>query len=131
MSERTFKAEGWMPQGKPKEGRELTESRQLIREVIFSLHRQKTQILAKMSMPPQPVNLNQIYLEICSRIAIKHSCHSWPYPHHEKRWWDRRVNESACGTYAVDGVPKIIAASAGLYEPNKALFERKPLEASQ
>ena len=123
MSERTFKAEGWMPQGKPKEGRELTESRQLIREVIFSLHRQKAEILAKMGMPAQPVSLSQIYLEICSRVAIKRSCHSWPYPMHEKRWWDRRVNEVSCKTYYPDGFPKVIAASAGLYMPNPVLFE--------
>lgn len=122
MSERTFKAAGWQPQARPKEGRELTESRQLIREVVFSLHRQKAEILAKMGMPPQPVSLAQIHLEVCSRIAIKRSCHSWPYPHHEKRWWDRRVNECACSKYADGGVPKILAASAGLYEPNKALF---------
>lgn len=130
MSERTFKTLGWKAQGRPAESRELSDSRQLIREVIFSLHRQKSDILSKMGMPSQPVSLTQIYLEICSRIAMLRDCRRWPYPTHEKRWWDRRVNESACPSYYDDGVPKVVAVTAGLYAPNEVLFERKQLEAS-
>ena len=129
MSERTFKAPGWMPQSKPAESQELADSRQLIREVIFSLHRQKSDILSKMGMPSQPVSLRQIYLEICSRIAMLRDCGCWSYPVHEKRWWDRRVNESACSKYYVDGLSKIVAVTAGLYAPSPKLFEKKPLEA--
>jgi hypothetical protein len=45
MAERTFKSVGWRPQGRPLEGPELVRSRELIRSVIFSLHRQKAEIL--------------------------------------------------------------------------------------
>ena len=130
MSERTFKAPGWMPQSKPVEGQELIASRQLIREVIFSLYRQKRDLLAGMQMPAQPVSLSEIYLEICSRVQILRHCGRWSFPFHEKRWWDRRVNESACSKYYVDGLSKIVAVTAGLYAPSPKLFEKKPLEVS-
>lgn len=125
MSEATFKAVGWQPQGKPAEGKELDASRQLIREVIFSLYREKADILASMGFPSQPVRLSEIYKEIESRVQIKRNCRNWPFPLQEKRWWDRRVNECACPSYASDGVPKVISTSAGYYEPNKALFSPK------
>jgi hypothetical protein len=117
-----------MPQSKPVEGQELIASRQLIREVIFSLYRQKRDLLASMQMPAQPVSLSEIYLEICSRVQILRHCGRWSFPFHEKRWWDRRVNESACPTYYDDGVPKVVAATAGLYMPSPNLFAKKPLE---
>ena len=131
MSERTFKCQGWAPQGKPVEGKELDSSRQLIREVIFALHFRKAEILKSKGMPDQPVSLSEIYLELCSRVAIKRNCHDWPFPIHEKRWWDRRVNETACPTYYVDGVSKVVAVTAGRYEPNPNLFVKKSLEVSQ
>jgi hypothetical protein len=127
MSERTFKVSGWKPQVKPGESRELNASRQLIREVVFSLHRQKRELLAPLQMPTQPIKLGEIYLEIRSRIAILQSCGQWPYRVHGKRWWDRRVNECACPKYYEDGIPKIVAVSAGLYEPNPQLFVKEAL----
>jgi hypothetical protein len=130
MAERTFKTAGWQAQARPAEGRELIESRQLIREVIFSLYREKAELLAKMGMPSQPIHLSQIFKEIESRIALRRSCGCWPHPHHEKRWWDRRVNETACPTYYADGVPKIVSASAGLYMPNPLLFAKTTVEVS-
>lgn len=128
MSERTFKAKGWKPQGKPSESRELVAYRLLIREVVFSVYRSKKQLLAKMGMPAQPVKLKEIYLEVRSRLAQLRSCGSWPYRVHGKRWLDRRVNECACPKYSEDGVPRIVAVRAGLYEPNPVLFVKKPLE---
>ena len=130
MTERTFKTAGWHAQARPVEGRELIESRQLIREVIFSLYREKADLLAKMNMPSQPVHLSQIFLEIESRIELRRSCGCWPYPLHAKRWWDRRVNETACPTYYDDGVPKVVSTSAGLYMPNPHLFVKRALEVS-
>jgi len=73
MAERTFKTAGWQAQARPAEGRELIESRQLIREVIFSLYREKAELLAKMGMPSQPIHLSQIFKEIESRIALRRS----------------------------------------------------------
>ncbi len=128
LSERTCKSQGWRAQGRPAESQELVDCRRLIREVIFSLHHRKAEILGKMGMPAQPVSLKQIYLEICSRVALLRDCRRWPYAVHEKRWWDRRVNETACSKYYEDGVPRIQAVTAGLYAPNQVLFERKQLE---
>ena len=124
MSERTFKAKGWKPQGKPSESRELEAYRLLIREVVFGVYLRKKELLARMGMPAQPVKLSEIYLEVRSRIAQLRSCGQWPHHVHGKRWLDRRVNECACPKYAADGVPKIVAVSAGLYEPNRALFAK-------
>jgi hypothetical protein len=128
LSERTFKLAGWTPQGRPPEGRELDASRQLIREAIFSIYYRKKAIYAKRQMPPQPVHLSEIYLEVCSRVSIARHCGGWPFLHHEKRWWDRRVNECACSAYYVDGVAKVVSSSAGFYEPNPVLFIKKGAE---
>lgn len=127
MSERTFKVAGWKPQAKPGESRELVAYRLLIREVVFGVYHNKKQILSQMGMPAQPVKLREIYLEVRSRIAQLRSCGQWPYHMHGKRWLDRRVNECACPKYSEDGVPKIVAVSAGLYEPNPQLFVKEAL----
>jgi len=34
------------------------------------------------------------------------------------------VNEAASQLYAVDGVPKIVAVTSGIYQPNPALFNQ-------
>jgi hypothetical protein len=127
MSECTWKASGWRAQGKPQDNRELEAYRGLIREVVFSVFREKKELLAQQGMPSQPVSLGEIYLEVRSRVAVRQRCGSWPYRVHGKRWLDRRVNECACPKYSEDGVPKVVAVTAGHYEPNPALFV-KPLE---
>jgi hypothetical protein len=129
MSERTFKAEGWKAQARPEESAELQASRQLIREVVFSLARRKQEIMAPLQMLAQPVSLGEIYLEVRSRVAILQSCKRWPYHVHGKRWWDRRVNEVATPRYYEDGVPKIVAITAGLYAPNQLLFAKLEVHA--
>jgi len=129
MSEQTCKAVGWRAQGRPAESKEIQAYRQLIREVIFSVYFRKKQILAEMGMPAQPVSLSEIYLEVRSRLLQLRNCRQWPYHVHGKRWLDRRVNETACRKYYDDGVAKVMSATAGKYEPNPVLFEKKPLEA--
>lgn len=128
MSECTLKAYGWKPQGRPVESRELEAYRQLIRESIFGIYHEKKEILAEQQMPPQPVSLSEVFLEVRSRIARRQSCGQWPFHVHGKRWLDRRVNETATSKYYVDGVPKIVAITAGYYAPNPQLFERQQLE---
>ncbi len=126
-----MKSPFWQPQTKPSEGPELTASRQLIVEVIFGLYYEKKQLLEKTGMPAQPIRLDEIFKRIESRVQILRACHQWRFPLHEKRWWDRRVNEAAEPKFYPDGVPKVRAATAGWYEPNPLLFEKKPLEATQ
>jgi len=127
LTERTAKLSGWNAQRRPVECREVQEYRRLIREAVFAIYYRKKRILASKGMPPQPVSLAEIYLEVRSRIAELRSCHEWPYPPHGKRWVDRRVNETATARYYEDGVPRIVAATAGKYEPNPALFDTCPV----
>ncbi len=130
MVERTSKCLGWQPQGRPVEGTELKEYRQLIREIIFSIYFDKKARLAAKQMPPQPVSLLEIYLKLRARVVELKNTGDWPYQPHSKRWVDRRVNEVACAKYYDDGVPKVVSVKAGLYEPSSALFEKKSLEAT-
>lgn len=122
MSECTWKASGWRAQGRPQDNRELEAYRQVIREAIFGIYHEKKEILAEKQMPPQPVSLGEIFLEVRSRVLRRQKCGQWPYHVHGKRWVDRRVNEVACPKYYAGGVPKVVAVSAGLYEPNHVLF---------
>lgn len=124
MSEQTFKVFGWKAQGRPQDNRELEAYRQLIREAIFGIYREKKEILAQRQMPAQPVSLSEVFLEVRSRVARRQACGSWSYHVHGKRWIDRRVNEVATPKYYEDGVPRVVAVTAGLYEPNPLLFER-------
>ena len=130
MSEATFKLQGWQAQGRPREDGEVKAYRQLIREVIFSVYFKKRAILASKGMLAQPVSLSEIYLEVRSRVLQLHNCGMWPYRVHGKRWVDRRVNEVATKKYYPDGIPKVVSVTAGKYEPNQALFEKKLLEVS-
>lgn len=123
MTEKTVKLRGWMPQSPPREDDETRAYRQLIINVVFSLHHRKKEVLAQKGMPAQPVSLIEILREVSSRVAALSSSGQWRYGFHGKRWLDRRVNEAACPKFYADGVPKIVAASAGKYEPNPALFE--------
>jgi len=130
MSEQTAKLAGWAPQGKPAEDADIQFHRQLLVEIVFGLFNTKKEILSRMGMPPQPISLFEIYMEYRSRMAqlrsIKKSWFKqWRWKQHNKRWIDRRVNEIACPKYYEDGIPKVVATTAGLYEPNPQLFEGK------
>jgi len=124
MSEQTVKLAGWRPQQRPVDDGELAAYRQLVVEAVFGVYYRKRALLAERQMPAQPVSLSEIYLEVRSRVAQLRACGLWRYAVHGKRWLDRRVNEAACPRYAADGVPRIVAVSAGLYAPNPALFAK-------
>lgn len=127
MSERTVKLPGWGPQCRPAEDSEVQAYRQLIVEVVFGAYHAKRELLAKMQMPPQPVSLAEIYLALKNRVLQLRRVRMWPYRKHGKRWVDRRVNEAATPKYYADGMPKIVATTAGMYEPNPQLFKPKPV----
>ncbi len=122
-TEATVKLDGWAPQAQPKEGEETKAYRQLIVESVFGLWYRKKEILQTKCMPPQPISLGEIWKEVQSRLALLKSVKSWPYRSHGKRWLDRRVNECACAKFYANGIPKIVAATAGMYEPSRKLFE--------
>ena len=118
MSEKTVKLEGWTNTFRPEENEEIRFHRQLLIEIVHGLYHQKKEHLQKTGMPPQPVSLNEIWLEFCSRRAMLKSIGEWPWGWHSKRYCDRRVNECAAAKYASDGKPKIVAVTAGLYSPS-------------
>ena len=122
MTGKTLKLRGWKPQSRPPEDDEIKAYRQLIVNVVFSLYNRKKELSVQRGMAAQPVSLSEIFREINSRTAALRSAGQWRFGFHGKRWLDRRVNEVACPKFYVDGVPKIVAASAGKYMPNPALF---------
>jgi hypothetical protein len=121
-SERTFKKEGWSPQARPEEDDEIKAHRQLIVEIVYGLYYVKKQRLKEMGMPPQPISLSEIWAEFVSRRLSLSSTKEWRWKWHNKRYLDRRVNEAASPKYSENNTPKIIAAKAGLYEPNAPSF---------
>lgn len=122
MSEKTLKLDGWAAQTKPGETNDMTYHRQFLVEIVYGLYYEKKQLLATMSMPPQPISLLEIYKEYDRRVNMLKSIKEWKHTRHGKRWIDRRVNEISCPKYYKDGIPKVAAASAGLYMPNPSLF---------
>lgn len=117
MSERTSKLSSWSPYARPAENDDTKFHRKMIREIVFGLFHQKKDMLAQMGMPSQPISLYEIWLEYQSRRGQLIAMKLWKFPRHSKRWLDRRVNECACPKYYENGTPKIVAVTAGLYEP--------------
>jgi hypothetical protein len=79
----------------------------------------------------RPADLADIYRIVTEKIGKLRADDEWPWKEYRsKRTVDRRVNEASSKDFSVDGVPKIVAVSAGLYCVNPALFEKKPLEVS-
>ena len=118
MSEKTAKLSGWIPQTRPEENDEIKAHRQMIIEIVYGLYYVKKQRLKTMSMPPQPISLGEIWAEFVSRRLSLKSTEEWRWYWHSKRYLDRRVNEAASPKYAENGMPKIVSAVAGMYEPN-------------
>ena len=114
----TVKLPGWQPQPRPPEDQDIKFHRQLLTEIVFGLFHRKKEILERKGMPSQPVSLREIWLEYLSRKETLKQTGEWSYKEHMKRWIDRRVNEIASPEYGENGVPKIVAATAGYYEPN-------------
>lgn len=122
--EKTSKLSGWQPQAQPDDQDELNAYRQMICESIFGLWQRKKEILETKSMPAQPVSLAEIYAEVTSRVTMRRSIKDWKWKLRSKRWVDRRVNECACPKFYETQIPKIVAATAGLYMPNPHLFAK-------
>ena len=135
MSQQTLKLGGWKPQAPPPEDGDVKFHRQLLVEIIYGLFYKKKKFLEGMSMPPQPISLEEIWEEFCSRRTmmqsikdVEHGGTMWKWVWHSKRWVDRRVNETATPQFYPNGVPKVVATSAGLYQPNQVLFKETERE---
>jgi len=127
QSEKTLKLDGWAAQAAPEEGSETQAYRQLIVDAVETLYASNKCLYAKMGWTgkAQPVSLIEIYRAVQNKIdALKRlgklqRKELWPYYSHGKRWLDRRINEAACPKYYSDGVPKIVAVTAGYYAPTR------------
>jgi len=118
LSEQTFKLKGWSPQGRPPEDEAIHAFRQLIIEVVDLYYHHN---LARNM--PFAITLAEIYDGVRRRITALASTGKWPYGFRSKRWIDRRVNECACPTYWPDGVPPLVAVTAGHYISNPKKLE--------
>lgn len=132
LSQKTLKLEGYKPTARPEENGEVKWWRQFLVEIIWGLWFEKKRLLAEMGFPPRPVHQNEIYKEKCRRLFMLKSERVWGttkrFPHsedHSHNWIERRVNECATeefGPRNSDGLLKVVNSSAGLYEPNPAIF---------
>lgn len=133
-SEKTSKKEGWTAQGGPEQGSETQAYRDLIGEAVETLYAVNKALYTRMGYTgvAQPVSLMEIYRAVQNKIdalkrleSLQHKKGQlWPHSYHGKRWLDRRINEAACPKYYQDAIPRIVAATAGFYEPN-SMYTKK------
>jgi len=113
----TVKLDGWKPQSPPPEN-ECRATIQLINEIMMGYKQMgKTEVL-----------LFQIYLEYKVRVAKMKAMGTWTFPVRGKRTIDRMVNRAADKRWYPDGVPKLVAVTAGKYAINPKLFVEEGTE---
>jgi hypothetical protein len=108
----TEKLDGWAPQPRPEEEK-CAAIRQLVKEAVFQLWEKNK----------KPAHLREIWRVVNHKIHEQRTLGLFPWKPPSKRTVDRRVNEAASEAFADDGVPKIVAVSAGYYQPNPEVFE--------
>jgi len=105
------------PQCIPMDEFERKAYRELCIQAVFSIWNQEK----------RPAHLGEIYHFVQERVKEKIAAREWPFSPYrgkrcvEVRGW--RVNEAASPLYYEDGVPKIVAVTSGIYQPNPVLFE--------
>ena len=107
----TAKLDSWEPQEKP-DRQMLKTLRQYVVEAVF----------AKYQKDQTPATLLNIFYRVNSKIKDEIATGRWEWKRPGKRTIDRRVNEAADPRFYLDGVPKIVAVTAGVYQPNPELF---------
>lgn len=95
----TEKLPSWRAQGIPLDEAEREHLRQLCIEAVFSIWNRER----------RPAQLTEIW----NIVKVK--------THHGKRTVDRRVNEAASPLFG-GAVPRIVAVTSGVYQPNPKLF---------
>lgn len=111
----------WQPQAQPDE--ELCKRlRQYVLEVVFAVWNKHKRPVA---MSPQKPGQFYIAQGVQKKIRQAREKGEWPkeWGYVGKRTIDRRVNEAADPRFYEDGIPKIVAVTAGVYQPNPSLFE--------
>jgi len=117
----TLKLSGWKPvRPSEKDIERFNVIRQLVVKAVF----------AKWNKDKEPATLLSIFFKVQDNIKELITTAQWNRWKKEwgipgKRTIDRRVNEAADPRFYEDGVPKIVAVSAGVYQPNPALFVKE------
>jgi len=114
LSGATTKLATWHPQGILSDEFELAAYREIAKQAVFS----------KWSEKHRATDLREIYAFATAHVSKRIRKREWPHSQfvRSKQFVDRRVNEAANQRYAVDGVPKIVAVTSGIYQPNPKLF---------
>lgn len=114
VSGATQKLSSWQPQDKPND-----QLCRLLRLMIVE------EVFARFARDKKPMALIGIFGRVQERVLELKKLGSWPREWRVpgKRTIDRRVNEAACPAFYEGGVPKIVAVTAGWYQPNPALFQ--------
>jgi len=116
LSGATKKLQSWRPQGIPLDEAERAAYRQLAVEAVYSIWNREG----------RPAQLSEICRLVRRKVKEKIAADEWPFrSYRSKRTIDRRVNEAASSQFSKDGVPKIVAVTSGVYQPNPTLFEKK------
>jgi len=116
----TLKLPCWKPQPVPAGESECEAIRKLAVEAVYKI----------WNTEHRPADLMDIYVIVTEKIGKLRADDEWPWrEYRSKRTVDRRVNEASSKDFYADGIPKICAVTSGVYQPNPAIFEKKPLEA--
>ena len=107
----TMKLKQWKPQPKPNE-----EMCKCIRQLVVEA------IMGYWTTEHKPSTLMRVFCRVQDRIKELKAMGNWPWKIPGKRTVDRRVNEAADPRFYEDGAPKIVAVTAGEYQPNPQLF---------
>jgi len=112
LSGETVKLPSWRPQGIPLDEPEKQAYRQLAIEAVFSIWNQEH----------RPAHLSEICRIIRQKIRQKLDADEWQFIQwRSKRTIDRRVNEAASIEFG-GPIPRIVAVTSGIYQPNPQLF---------
>jgi len=110
----TEKLPTWSPQGIPGDEFELAAYREVVKQAVFSV----------WSRHHRATDLKEIYAFVCDHVQESIRLREWPHSQfvRSKRYVDRRVNEAASKLYAEGQLPKVVAVTSGIYQPNPKLF---------
>ena len=98
----------------PSDEFELAAYREIVKQAVFS----------KWNQHHRATDLRKIYAFVTDHVQEMIRLREWPHSQFVRSKWfvDRRVNEAVSQLYAIDGVPKIVAVTSGIYQPNPKLF---------
>lgn len=115
----TKKLKGWkrQPQPDPEMCKIL---RKLVVKVVYAYWNERHK---PIPMSPNKACAEYIAQKVQTMLNLLRYRGEWKWGYIGKRTIDRRVNEAADPLFYDDKVPKIVAVSAGLYQPNPELFK--------